>query len=179
MSTAEDGKVDFKDRALPEVSWEGVEYTAKGFPSRSFDTIVDVPTVSHTSIHSDYVLILYLIPQSVQHNASLWADIFVTSSGQSPNPSSSTYSPDTLHVRKLLTRYFPLRKTRPVKNLLAGKKQTEEEKETERLALEQYEKEKREAPIISYWHPNVSLQLVSGSGVVPYGGLPDTIKERE
>lgn len=38
--------------------------------------------------------------QAVQHNASLWADIFVTSAGHSPDPSSPTHSEDTLHVRK-------------------------------------------------------------------------------
>jgi hypothetical protein len=110
---------------LPSVSWEGVEYAKSGW-SQTWDTEFDVPEVSilnpccwgPAAAPAAGLLELPepirettadLRPhsQSVQHNASLWADIFVTSTGHSPDPSSSTYTDETLHVRKSELRAAP------------------------------------------------------------------------
>lgn len=43
--------------------------------------------------------------QAVQHNASLWADVFLTKEGASPDPSNSLFDPRSVHhVRK--RRFF-------------------------------------------------------------------------
>lgn len=139
----------------------------------------------------------------MQHNASLWVDIFVTPTGHSPDPSSSTYTDETLHVRKselqalpslllrradpslspslllptVITRYYPYKKPRVVKNLLAGAKMTPEEEEAEAILVEAEKKEVK--PIISYYHPNVSIELVCNSGALAYAMLPPPLQQRE
>lgn len=75
----------------------------------------------------------------------------------------------------VLTRYYPYKKPRVVKNLMAGKKSTPEEEAAEAAAAEAEKLEVK--PIVSYYHPNVTLQLVCNSGLVPYANLPPPLKE--
>lgn len=77
----------------------------------------------------------------------------------------------------VLTRYYPFKKPRTVKNLLAGPKMTPEEEEAERIISEAEAKEIQ--PIISYYHQNMSLQLVVNSGVVAASQLPPPLQARE
>lgn len=77
----------------------------------------------------------------------------------------------------VLTRYHPFKKPRAVKNLLAGPKMTPEEEEAERIIAEAHAKEI--APIVSYYHPNISLQLVVNSGVLNPAQLPPPLVTRE
>lgn len=77
----------------------------------------------------------------------------------------------------MLSRYYPFKKTRAVKNLISGPKLTPEEEEAERIIAEAEAKEI--APIISYYHPNISLQLVVNSGVLAPAQLPPPLQARE
>ena len=70
-----------------------------------------------------------------------------------------------------MTRYEPKRRVREVKNLLAKGDATTPVVEEEPL-------EKKEImPIISYYHPNVSVEIVTNPGVVAYSALPPNIAE--
>lgn len=64
---------------------------------------------------------------------------------------------------------MPQRKIRAVKNLFAAKNETEE---TAPVVLEVEEI----LPILSYYHPNITLELVMSPGVLVYSTLPDPIK---
>ncbi|KAI0053593.1 cleft lip and palate associated transmembrane protein [Auriscalpium vulgare] len=108
------------------------------------------------------------IPESVQHNASLWADIFLTKNQADPNPTSPRYSPASVHhVRKLLTRYMPKPKVRKEHHLLSAKGEKEEET-----------KEEVEPDVVaSFWHQNLTLAVVSDSAVIQYANLAAPVAE--
>lgn len=77
----------------------------------------------------------------------------------------------------MITRYYPYKKPRVVKNLLAGAKLTPEEEEAEAALVEAEKKEVK--PIISYYHPNVSIELVCNSGALAYAMLPPPLQQRK
>lgn len=157
LSTSKHGNSTFTDSSLPSVTWEGLLFSPKANWHHSWSTE-------------------WTVPPSVQHNATLWLDAFVTPAGRSPNPAAPTYpgKRDVLHVRKPLTRYHPLRKVRATKNLLAGPKLTAEERAAEDAAEEA---EFKALPIVSYYHPNVSLQVVTNGGAFAYHSFPPALQE--
>ncbi|KAI5124961.1 hypothetical protein M0805_007387 [Coniferiporia weirii] len=105
------------------------------------------------------------LPLSVQRNGSLWADLFLVKDGASPDPSNPDFNPGSIHhVRKLLTRYLPKTKLRKQKSLLGGEQELDETQEQPDV-------------ILSHWHKNLTLALVSNSGVVPYAQLPPAMLE--
>jgi hypothetical protein len=68
---------------------------------------------------------------------------------------------------------MPQRKVRSTKKLLSGggaASSAEESKE------EEEEDSKAPQPIISFYHPNVSVEIVCDSGNLPYHTLPPAIK---
>lgn len=78
-----------------------------------------------------------------------------------------------VHTRKLLTRYMPQRKQRTTKKLLSSSSTTEpseEEEEEDSLFA------KAPRPVVSFYHPNVSVEVVCDSGPLPYHTLPPAIK---
>ncbi|KAM0791252.1 hypothetical protein ACM66B_005729 [Microbotryomycetes sp. NB124-2] len=154
LTTASDGQVDFRDETVPSTRWNGVELKNSKW-QKQWDTLVDVPA-------------------SVQNNGSLWADVFVVPTGTSPDSSSPQYDPEHLHIRKLLTRYHIYRKPRATKNLLSKGKQTPEQEAAEAAELEAEKNEPKQ--IISYWHPNVTFELVCGSGKLAYSSLPPVLQ---
>jgi hypothetical protein len=135
--------------------------------------------------------------QSVQNNATFYLDAYITRTGRSPNPADPTYpsSGEVLHVRKrssflphvtpffahlrfptALIRYAQQKRVRATKNLLSGSKNDEKEKEKE---AEEAAHDKATLPIISYYYPNVTLELVCDSGNLPLQNLPEPLRERE
>ncbi|KAA1466458.1 cleft lip and palate associated transmembrane protein [Dentipellis sp. KUC8613] len=108
------------------------------------------------------------IPDSVQHNGSLWADIFLTKNNASPDDSSPDYDPTSVHhVRKLLSRYLPKPKVRKERKLLQGDEPEENDEDSE----------PEEDIIASYWHQNLTLALVSDTNVLKYRELPPPVIE--
>ncbi|KLO14990.1 cleft lip and palate associated transmembrane protein [Schizopora paradoxa] len=106
------------------------------------------------------------IPTKVQNNGSLWADIFVVQAGVNPDPSNPAFNPNAIHhVRKLLTRYLPKPKQRKEKKLIGGGAEDEE------IEIEEPD------VIISYWHKNLTLALVSDATSIPYSQLPPPVAE--
>ncbi|KAI0796854.1 cleft lip and palate associated transmembrane protein [Abortiporus biennis] len=103
------------------------------------------------------------IPVSVQHNGTLWADIFLTRDGTSPDPSDASFNPRNVHhIRKLLTHYLPKSKVQKEKNLLGSNEPQEFIEEPE-----------PEGDIItSHWHRNLTIALVSDATVIPPKQIP-------
>ncbi|KAI0082450.1 cleft lip and palate associated transmembrane protein [Panus rudis PR-1116 ss-1] len=107
------------------------------------------------------------LPIVIQHNGSMWADIFLVKDGASPDPSEATFDPNSVHhVRKLLTRYLPKTKLRKEKNLLTRDDKREEEDEEAEGDL-----------IVSHWHRNLTLGLVSDAAIVPASQLPPPVAQ--
>ncbi|KAH7887397.1 cleft lip and palate transmembrane protein 1-domain-containing protein [Phlebopus sp. FC_14] len=105
--------------------------------------------------------------QAVQRNASLWADVFLTKDGASPDPSNPSFDPQSVHhIRKLLTRYLPKVKIRKEKSLLSSSNDEVEEEEIP-----------EEDVIISHWHKNLTLALVSDGKVLAPSKLPPVLLE--
>ncbi|KAJ6616203.1 cleft lip and palate associated transmembrane protein [Mycena sp. CBHHK59/15] len=104
-------------------------------------------------------------PPSVLKNGSLWADIFLTKNGASPDPQNAAFNPaDIHHVRKLLTPHIPKLKVRREKNLLSSNT-TDEPEEVEADV------------ITAHWHSNLTLALVSDAAVIPFANLPPPVRE--
>lgn len=66
---------------------------------------------------------------------------------------------------------MPQRKIRTTKKLLSGPSSSKEGAE------EEEEDSKLPQQIISYYHPNVSVEIVCDSGPLPYHTLPPAIKQ--
>ncbi|KAL5508262.1 hypothetical protein ACEPAH_5881 [Sanghuangporus vaninii] len=107
------------------------------------------------------------LPLSVQNNGSLWADIFLVQNGHSPDPDDPSFNPSNIHhVRKILTRYLPRIKARKEKSLLKGDQGPEESEEEEQPDV-----------IVSHWHKNLTLGLISDTPSVAYNQLPPLLSE--
>ncbi|CDZ97998.1 Transmembrane protein [Phaffia rhodozyma] len=157
FSTSPSGDVDFgQDGGSPSIVWKDLVYG-------------DWKINDFKDIQVD-------LPASVQRNASLWADIFLTNGHVSPDPSDPKYNASAVaHSRKLLTRYAPKKKIRKEKSLIGGK--DDEEEEDVILSLAQIEEEHKTTPIISYWHPNLTLAIVSDRPNIIEQALPPDSKE--
>ncbi|BGP24907.1 cleft lip and palate associated transmembrane protein [Rhodotorula toruloides] len=144
------------DPRFPSVTWEGVELGAASKWSRVWETEWDVP-------------------ESVQHNGSFFLDAFVTRAGHGVEEDEEG---EVLHVRKALTRYYPQKRVKIVKNLLSGEPAHTAEKDGEPVVeAEETEEERKARPIVSFYHPNVTLELVTESGPLAYGTLPPPVKQ--
>ncbi|KAI9001375.1 cleft lip and palate transmembrane 1 [Trametes punicea] len=99
------------------------------------------------------------IPPSVQDNGTLWADVFLVRDGASPDPSDAKFDPRSVHhVRTTITKYLPKAKVRKEKNLLGGNVGDHGAEESE---------EPEGDIIVSHWHSNLTLALISDSAVIP------------
>ncbi|KZT72534.1 cleft lip and palate associated transmembrane protein [Daedalea quercina L-15889] len=133
---------------FPNFVWENITY-GDFQESRTVDFVLD-------------------LPHSVQHNGSLWADIFLVKDGASPDPSKPNFDARAIHhARKLLTRYLPKTKIRKEKNLLSG---------AQGVVHEEPDGPQQDDIIIgSHWHPNLTLALVSDAAVVPVSKLAEPV----
>lgn len=105
------------------------------------------------------------LPEHVMRNGSLWADIFLVKDGASPNPSNPSFDRSSVHhTRKLLTRYRSKAKVRKEKNLLSDNEDDIEENPPPNI-------------IVSHWHQNLTLALISDAAIVPYQQIPPAMSE--
>ncbi|XP_044254210.1 cleft lip and palate transmembrane protein 1 homolog [Tribolium madens] len=96
------------------------------------------------------------ITDHIRNNGSLYLHAFVTRQGESPNPKASNHGKQLTHVTKQLNKYKKL-KASGTKNLLTG---TSEKAEVE------------DGKIVSHWHPNYTLNLVTDQTAWTYGAVP-------
>ncbi|KAF6762052.1 cleft lip and palate associated transmembrane protein [Ephemerocybe angulata] len=142
LSTNPRGDVFTKPESLPHFVWGNI----------SFGSWDDSRTVSYDV---DF-------PQSVLRNGSLWADIFLTKDGSSPNPHKRSFDPENVHhTRKLLTPYFAKAKIRKEHNLLSGQEEVAEKEEPEEADV-----------IVPHWSQNVTIALVSDDNKLQYRQTP-------
>ncbi|KAJ3800381.1 cleft lip and palate associated transmembrane protein, partial [Lentinula aff. detonsa] len=136
-----------RDEGLPNFIWKNITY----------GDYTDSRVVEYDIV----------FPETVLRNGSLWADIFLTKEGTSPDPQNERFNPEHIHhIRKLLTPFIARTKIRKEKNLLSGNNEGEVEEEPEEADV-----------IMPHWHRNITLALVSDSAAVPYAQLPPPLLE--
>ncbi|XP_030760001.1 cleft lip and palate transmembrane protein 1 homolog [Sitophilus oryzae] len=97
------------------------------------------------------------ITEGMANNGSLYIHGFVTKLGYSPDPTAKNFDRDhTTSMTKQLNRFKKLKASK-TKNLLTG--------ETEQAQVE-------DGKIISHWHPNFTINLVTDQTLWTYGALP-------
>lgn len=116
--------------------------------------------------------------ERVQNNGSLFAHIFVSRSGAVVDPTDPDYDPSkSFRMIKPLTRYAPKKKVVKTKKLIGGGGVGAEEEE-EVAAEEELPPVPDVGPsIASYWHSNLTLDVVNNGGVLSYGGLPPPLRQ--
>lgn len=97
------------------------------------------------------------LTENLRNNGSLYLHAFITKHGDSPDPKASNYGRDFIsYAKKQLNRYKVL-KSSGTKNLLTG--------ESEKTVTE-------EGKIVSHWHPNFTINLVTDQTAWTYGTVP-------
>ncbi|KAG0571434.1 hypothetical protein KC19_VG011000 [Ceratodon purpureus] len=116
----------------------------------------------------------YLPSESVQHNGTLYAHVFFARSGFSPDPESPEYERSaTFSKRHLFIVYLPKPKVDNRKSLLSK----DEKGNFTKPLLEAPEEEVDEGPSewVSFFKPNVTMNLVDDFTRYPRGGVPPQI----
>ena len=115
-------------------------------------------------------------PRSVQNNGTLWAHIFISQSGAIMDPTDENYdSTKAYRMAKPLTKYLPKKKIVKTKKLIGA---TEEEKAAQELKPEVPVVDAMGNPIItSYWHSNLTLEMVDYFGTMDYRQSPPQVKK--
>lgn len=114
----------------------------------------------------------FKLPKSVQNNGTLWAVIAVSKMDSVMNPRTPGYDPKNVYIQqKLLTRYLPKRNIRKTKSLLGGSANLTDESEAQGT-----EDGSTPGSIVSYYHPNMTIGLVSDFNVVPLNRLPPVVQ---
>ncbi|KAH6590506.1 hypothetical protein BASA50_006750 [Batrachochytrium salamandrivorans] len=150
----------WKETDIPFGDWSGIRHTE-----------IDIPC-----------------SQTVQNNGSLYAHIYLTQTGSSPeNPRMYDNPDETLYIRKILTRFMPKKKEVLKKKLVAGDSSTnkltpstdsdDEKVETQELGTDQPSDPLPNAtPIVSYWWQNVTINIVASHDNIPVSSPPMIIK---
>ncbi|PNF19201.1 Cleft lip and palate transmembrane protein 1 [Cryptotermes secundus] len=109
--------------------------------------------------------------EAVQNNGSLYLHVYVTRRGKSPDPAAGrgVYSPHQVtYNKKLLNKYKRLRYTK-THNLLTG--------ETAATAEEVKKAETMKEEIVSHWHPNLTINMVTDQTNWIQGSVPPPLDE--
>jgi len=108
------------------------------------------------------------LSKAVQHNATLYAHVFVTREGFGYNPSADGYdSTATIHSVHEMVKYMKRPKVNAFKNLISGETEIAPQPETTTP----------ENDIISFWNPNITINLVHDFTAYPQGGLPPHVSK--
>lgn len=108
--------------------------------------------------------------EKLQNNGTIYLHVYVTKFGLSPNPSSKdSYAGTEMgHVSRLLNKFKKIRYAKTY-NLLTG--------ETDKSAIEIEKSLKMTSEIVSHWHPNLTINLVTDQTNWVKGAVPQPLDE--
>ncbi|PSN44104.1 Cleft lip and palate transmembrane protein 1 [Blattella germanica] len=109
--------------------------------------------------------------EAVQNNGTLYIHVYVTRKGKSPDPAAGkgVYAPHQMaYNKKMLNKYKRLRYTK-THNLLTG--------ETAATPEEVKKAETMKEEVVSHWHPNITLNLVTDQTNWVMGSVPPPLDE--
>ncbi|KAG2469305.1 CLPT1 protein, partial [Polypterus senegalus] len=111
------------------------------------------------------------IPESVQHNGSLYIHVYFTKSGFHPDPKRKNQYRRlaTVHMSRMLNKY-KRRRFLKTKNLLTG--ETEADPEMIKRA-----EENGPVEVISHWHPNLTINIVDDHTPWAKGAVPPPLDQ--
>lgn len=117
-----------------------------------------------------YTITKEIIPtENLKNNGSIYLHTYIVKSGRTPKPKTSGYSGQyTCYMKKMLNK-FKKRKFSKTKNLLTGEtEQSLEDQEKAKVMLEE---------IVSHWHPNLTINLVTDQTNWVKGTVPAPMDE--
>ncbi|XP_031770715.2 putative lipid scramblase CLPTM1 [Galleria mellonella] len=118
-----------------------------------------------------YTYTTNIVPSiSVQNNGSMYLHVFVVPSGKSPDPEDKhNYAgPFVTYGKKMLNKYKKLRYLK-THNLLTG--------QTEKSAEEIKKAETLKEEVVSHWHPNLTINVVTDQTSWMQGSVPPPLDE--
>lgn len=112
----------------------------------------------------------FAAPESLKNNGSIYIHVFVVPTGKSPNPKDKeNYAgPFVAYGKKMVNKYKKL-KYMKTHNLLTG--------QTEKSAEEIIKAETMKEEIVSHWHPNLTVNLVTDQTNWMQGSVPPPLDE--
>ncbi|KAJ1386504.1 Cleft lip and palate transmembrane 1 [Sesbania bispinosa] len=116
--------------------------------------------------------------ESLKHNESLYAHVFFAHSGYSPDPSDPEYQPQAAFGRTHpVVIYLPKTRADKRKSLLGNSPDSSEGQVTSKVVDDTEEDSKDDGPVewVSYWKPNVTINLVADFTQYPKTGIPPNI----
>ncbi|XP_010912667.2 uncharacterized protein [Elaeis guineensis] len=120
----------------------------------------------------------YYPSEAVKHNGSLYAHVFFARSGYPPDPSDPEYEPNFAFGRtNPVVTFLPKSKADKRKSLLGNSKGPEEEEQAAELKDDTWVEAKDEGPVewVSYWKPNITINLVDDFTRYPQNNIPQNI----
>lgn len=111
----------------------------------------------------------FKVPKDVQHNATLWAHIYVALHGHGLDPAAPDYSVRTAyHFFRPLNQYLAKKKVTRTRKLIGGEDQQ----------MDATDGSTPQGPVIaSYYHPNFTMSLIPDSGVLKYEKVHPAVRQ--
>ncbi|KAG8623300.1 hypothetical protein KVT40_008276 [Elsinoe batatas] len=104
--------------------------------------------------------ITFKVPKEVQNNGTLWAHIYVAQSGAVLDPTEAGYDPSKAYrMTRPLTQHLLKKKEKKVKNLLAGKNESD---------IVEQEPAQKGPTVANYYHPNFTAAFIPDTGSLKY-----------
>ncbi|KAL5820107.1 hypothetical protein ACOSQ4_023949 [Xanthoceras sorbifolium] len=119
--------------------------------------------------------------EALKHNGSLHVHVFFARSGYPPDPNDPEYQPLAAFGRTYpVVVYYPKSKSDKKRSLLASSKDAKDSEEDETLALVVDDRQgdsKDDGPVewVSYWKPNITINLVDDFTRYPLNAAPPNI----
>lgn len=120
----------------------------------------------------------YYPSEALKHNGTLYAHAFFARSGYPPDPSDPEYQPLAAFGRTHpVVAYLPKSKTDKRKSLLGDSKDSKEGEVVSQVVDDSQADSKDDGPVewISYWKPNVTINLVDDFTKYPHNAVPPNI----
>ncbi|KAK4203700.1 cleft lip and palate transmembrane protein 1-domain-containing protein [Triangularia verruculosa] len=148
----------FMPEPLDKLPRDSIVFREKGFKIGNWS---DTRTAEGT-IH---------VPVPVQQNGTLWGHFYVGLPGAPIDPTQRNYDPGAAyHFVHPLTQYIPKKKEAKTRNLLSDNAEAEE-------VVVEDEPEQTGPIIANYYHPNVSLSFIPGSGIFSFPQAHPAIRQ--
>ncbi|XP_043720577.1 cleft lip and palate transmembrane protein 1 homolog [Telopea speciosissima] len=122
--------------------------------------------------------IKYIPSESLKHNGSLYAHVFFARSGYPPDPNDPEYQQFMAFGRTHpVVMYLPKSKANKRKSLLGNAKGSEEGENASEVVDESRTDSKDDGPTewVSYWKPNITINLVDDFTRYPHNAIPPNI----
>eukprot|EP00262_Sarcandra_glabra_P020094 TRINITY_DN7897_c0_g1_i1.p1 TRINITY_DN7897_c0_g1~~TRINITY_DN7897_c0_g1_i1.p1 ORF type:complete len:590 (-),score=95.29 TRINITY_DN7897_c0_g1_i1:365-2134(-) len=120
----------------------------------------------------------YYPSEDVKHNGSLYAHVFFARSGYPPDPSDPEYQPfSSFGWTRSVVAYLPKSKADKKRSLLGNSKASDGGEVVSEVVDESEIDAKDDGPTewVSYWKPNITINLVDDFTRYPQNGVPPNI----